>query len=345
MYFQKHNCLTGRSGPSILQALQLERHFKKMHWRTAGDINNGAFTKWADDLAQAFVRLEPEALHNNAFKGEIAKVATDAIQLSRVTATGHRVRRLREHIEPSSSDICFINLQIGGVGRTRQRGHEFICHPLDIAVVDTSEEFDIQHLAAFDLYSLALPKSLVPNGLLERGGARLSQSGVGREIAQTLLNYASLALHTGSRAPVPLNIVARHIVDLLACLNEPLENEHEAGPAQNARLAAMRNFIQRNLEDEHLSAEKLSMTFGVSTRYVHKLFSATGQTVSEYVCELRIARSCQMLEQPEFAKKTITELALHIGFRDISYFNRRFKQAVGETPSDYRKRKLTQYLA
>lgn len=311
-----------------------------MRWRTAGDINNGAFTKWADDLAQAFVRLEPEALHNDVFKGEIAKVASDEIQLSRVTATGHRVRRLREHIEPSSSDICFINLQIGGVGRTRQRGHEFICHPLDIAVVDTSEEFEIQHLAAFDLYSLALPRSLVPNGLLERGGAKLSHSGVSREIAQTLLNYASLALHTGSRAPIPLPVVARHIVDLLACLNEPLEDEEEAGPAQNARLAAMRNFIQRSLEDEHLSAVKLSNAFGVSTRYVHQLFSVTGQSVSEYVNELRIARACQMLEQPEYARKTITELALHIGFRDISYFNRRFRQAMGETPSDYRKRTL-----
>lgn len=316
-----------------------------MRWRTAGDIHNGAFRKWADDLAQAFVRLEPEALHNDVFKGEIAKVAIDELQLSRVTATGHRVKRLREHIEPASGDICFINLQIGGVGRTRQRGHEFICHPLDIAVVDTSEEFEIQHVADFDLYSLALPKSLVPDRLLARGGAKLSQSGVSREIAQTLLNYASLALHTEGRAPVPLPIVARHIVELLACLNEPFENAQDTEPAQNARLAAMRNFIQRSLDDEHLSAEKLSMTFGVSTRYVHKLFSATGQTVSEYVCELRIARMCQMLGQPELAKKTITELALHVGFRDMSYFNRRFKQAMAETPSDYRKRSLTQYLS
>jgi AraC family transcriptional activator of tynA and feaB len=200
-------------------------------------------------------------------------------------------------------------------------------------------------LAAFDLYSLALPKSLVPAGLLERGGARLSQPGASREIAQTLLSYASLALCTGSRAPVPLDIVTRHIVELLACLNEPLENEQEAAPVQNARLGAMHNFIQRSLEDEQLGAEKLSMIFGVSTRYVHKLFSATGQTVSEYVCELRIARSCQMLAQPELARKTIAELALQIGFRDISYFNRRFKQAVGETPSDYRKRQLAQSRA
>jgi AraC family transcriptional activator of tynA and feaB len=314
-----------------------------MRWRTAGDINSGAFKKWADDLAQAFVRLEPEALQNNDFKGEITKVAADDIQLSRVTATGHRVRRLREHIEASGSDICFVNLQISGIGQTRQRGREFICHPLDIAIVDTSEEFEIQHVAAFDLYSLALPKSLLPDGLLERGGAMLSRSGVSREIAQTLLNYASLALHSGSRGPVPLPVVTRHIVDLLACLNDPLENEDEAEPAQGARLAAMCNFIQRNLEDDRLSAEKLAVTFGVSSRYVHKLFAATDQTVSEYVCELRIERACQLLGQPDYASKTIIELALHIGFRDVSYFNRRFKQGVGETPSEYRKRTLTQY--
>jgi len=27
--------------------------FYKMPWRTTGDIKSGAFTKWADDLAQA----------------------------------------------------------------------------------------------------------------------------------------------------------------------------------------------------------------------------------------------------------------------------------------------------
>jgi len=314
-----------------------------MLWRTSGDLNSGAFTKWADDLAQAFVRLEPQAVNNHLFKGEIAKVTSDEIQLSRVTATGHRVKRLREHIDPSSSDVCFINIQIGGVGCTRQRGHEFICQPLDVAVVDTSEEFEIQHQNPFDLYSLALPKTLVPSGLLERGGVRLSRSGVSREIAQTLLSYASLGLQTENRVPVPLPTVARHMVELLACLHEPIENEHVSGPAQNARLAAMQNFIQRSLEDEQLSAEKLASTFGVSARYVHKLFSATGKSVSDYVCELRVEKSCQMLQHPDFARMTITELALFVGFRDISYFNRRFKQAVGETPSDYRKRALTQY--
>ena len=70
-----------------------------MRWHTTGDIKNGAFSKWADDLAQAFVRLEPQALNDQEFKGEIAKVNTDEIQLSRVTATGHRVRRLKEHID------------------------------------------------------------------------------------------------------------------------------------------------------------------------------------------------------------------------------------------------------
>jgi len=314
-----------------------------MRWRTSGDIHSGAFTKWADDLAQAFVRLEPEALNNSMFKGEISKVTSDEIQLSRVTATGHRVKRLREHIDPSSGDICFINIQIGGVGRTRQRGHEFICHPFDVAVVDTSEEFDIQHHNHFDLYSLALPKTLVPNGLLEHGGVRLSRTSVSREIAQTLLSYASLGLQSENHAPVPLPIVARHMVELLACLNEPIENEQDAGPVQNARLVAMLNFIQRSLDDEQLSAEKISTEFGVSTRYVHKLFSTTGQTVSDYICQLRIEKSCQMLQQPEFARKTITEIALNTGFRDISYFNRRFKLATGETPTDYRKRALAQY--
>jgi AraC family transcriptional activator of tynA and feaB len=311
-----------------------------MHWRTAGAITTELFSKWADNLAQAFVRLEPDAVLRDHFRGDIDKVPVGDIQLSRVTASGHRVRRLREHIRRSDRDVCFVNLQIAGVGITRQRGHEVVCGPLDLAVVDTTEAFEILHRAPFDLYSIEVPRRLVPGGLLERGGAALSQTGVGRQIAQALLSYSSLALYAGDHTPVAPAIVSRHVVELLACLAQPLQAEDGTASARHARLAAMCNYIERNLDDEQLGAERIAAAFGVTARYVHKLFAMAGRTVSQSVCDLRIERARRLLEHPQDSHSTITAIAFQLGFRDISYFNRRFKERVGESPSDYRKHML-----
>jgi AraC-like DNA-binding protein len=41
------------------------------------------------------------------------------------------------------------------------------------------------------------------------------------------------------------------------------------------------------------------------------------------------------------SKLSITDIAFNLGFRDISYFNRRFKQLTGMTPSDFRRSQMT----
>ena len=114
-----------------------------MEWSARQYEENRPFGTWADDLAAAFVQLEPRRIADLPFQGTIVRKDADAIKVSRVTATKHRVLRLRSHIARSRDDLCFINLQLEGVGRYLQRGHVQICGPGDLALVDTAEPFEI----------------------------------------------------------------------------------------------------------------------------------------------------------------------------------------------------------
>src|SRR6202045_4063129 len=109
-----------------------------MEWSAKQCQTDQPFGSWADDLANAFVRLEPRKIAEHPFQGTISKIDATPIRISRVTATKHRVLRLRSHIAHSTDDLCFINLHLEGVGRSAQRGHEQICGPGDLAVVDTT---------------------------------------------------------------------------------------------------------------------------------------------------------------------------------------------------------------
>jgi hypothetical protein len=112
------------------------------------------FGSWADDLAAAFVQLEPRQIADLPFQGTIVRKDADAIRVSRVTATKHRVLRLRSHIARSRDDLCFMNLQLAGIGRYLQRSHVQICGPGDMALVDTTEPFEIANSSDFRLFWL-----------------------------------------------------------------------------------------------------------------------------------------------------------------------------------------------
>ena len=72
--------------------------------------------------------LSHAGLADRPFEGAISKVDAAPIQVSLVTATGHTVLRLASHVASSTDDLCFVNLQLEGLGRTTQRGHEQISY-------------------------------------------------------------------------------------------------------------------------------------------------------------------------------------------------------------------------
>src|SRR6516225_2180350 len=98
-----------------------------MKWSAKQHDSSRPFGSWADDLAAAFVQLELRQIADLPFRGTIVGKDADVIRISRVTATKHMVLRLRSHIAHSTDDLCFINLQLEGVGRYHQRGHVQVC--------------------------------------------------------------------------------------------------------------------------------------------------------------------------------------------------------------------------
>lgn len=59
---------------------------------------------------------------------------------------------------------------------------------------------------------------------------------------------------------------------------------------------------------------------------------ATGQTYITYLNKLRVDRACFLLRQGRF---TVTEVCNMVGFNDVPYFNRCFKNFRGISPKEY----------
>lgn len=63
----------------------------------------------------------------------------------------------------------------------------------------------------------------------------------------------------------------------------------------------------------------------------------TGKTFTEFLMLARIHQASKLLQESEWS---ISQIAYHTGFQNLSYFKRAFKKAHGETPKEYRAKTL-----
>jgi len=307
-----------------------------MEWSTKAIEADRPFGSWTEDLADAFVPLEPRKIAEQPFQGTISRTDVASIQISRVEATKHVVLRLRSHIARSIGDVYFVNLQLDGVGRYTQRGHEQICGPGDLAIVDTTEPFEIANCRNFSLFCFAVPRQLLPGALAERPRLRLSATEAGRALYRTLSGHAELCLRSEPNSGISA-FGAQHVVDLISHAPGILEGRSPERAGLSVLLSMMLDHIDRHVDDPELCAATLAQKFHCSQRYVHKLFSTTGRSVGEHVNGQRILVCTRNLLDHAHRRATIAEVAFNAGFRDISYFNRLFKRSTGVAPREFRR--------
>ena len=65
---------------------------------------------------------------------------------------------------------------------------------------------------------------------------------------------------------------------------------------------------------------------------------AVGMGAIEHLTHLRINAACDALSD---TSKIISEIAFSCGYSNLSNFNRQFKQIMGCSPKEYRKRKAS----
>lgn len=83
-----------------------------------------------------------------------------------------------------------------------------------------------------------------------------------------------------------------------------------------------------------ICSSKIAMEFGISDRYLRKLFSHhVGVCFVNYINSLRISKAKELLK---YSTYSIKEIAHQIGFNSTEYFVRVFKQIAQLSPSEFK---------
>ncbi|MEO3944298.1 response regulator [Gorillibacterium sp. CAU 1737] len=94
-------------------------------------------------------------------------------------------------------------------------------------------------------------------------------------------------------------------------------------------------YVEERL-DTKITLNEVAAHFNFTPNYLGQLFKLeTGILFSDYLNELRMKRACALLMDPALK---IYEIAEQVGYKNIIYFNRQFKQTMAMSPGEYRKK-------
>ena len=91
------------------------------------------------------------------------------------------------------------------------------------------------------------------------------------------------------------------------------------------------SFVKQNIDNEELSVEAIGKAVGFSRSQLHrKLKALTGKSATQLVMEMRLNEAHAMLLK---RAGSVSEVAYSVGYSNLSYFTRSFKEKFGVLPS------------
>ncbi len=298
-----------------------------------------SFDHWRHLVAESFVPLVAQTDDPDTFSGRMRSRLLDRVCIVEVTASSHEVHRTPALIAHSGQRYFKLNLQLHGTGLLIQDNREAVLRPGDLAIYDTDRPYTLAFeeqarvmVVMFPYDALSLPPECVGQLSAVRMAAGGSLTGiVGPFIARLAENLDVLNGPSGSR-------LTTNALDLVSTmLHAELSMTPDRMKPQALLATSVREYIEAHLSDPALSPASIAAAHFISTRHLHNVFHESGATVSGWIRTQRLERTRRDLRDPLHAGDSVGTVAARWGFLDAAHFSRTFRDAFGQSPSDWRR--------
>ncbi len=99
-------------------------------------------------------------------------------------------------------------------------------------------------------------------------------------------------------------------------------------------MTLLMEYLEKNIGNADMRVDDMAAAVNLGrTVFFNKIKSIVGMSPTDFVRDLRIKRSIELIQKSHM---TISEISIAVGFNDQRYFSRVFKKQTGMTPSEYR---------
>jgi AraC-like DNA-binding protein len=292
---------------------------------------------WQERLRRTFGDVRATHVAESAFDAWTETLSDRGVLVGRVGACAHQLELGSRRRDEGREDLIHVIFPLSGRFQLEQFGRLTVLEPGDWGFFVVTEAFRHRHETAAEMLVLDAPRcALFADGGIERFSARRFSCEYGS--AQLAKRYVeSLITQRASLHPMTASeLVATAVRLVRLSLIENLGARTEIGTQEMLKVRIL-DYIDRNLQNPELCVDTVARAHHCSKRYVHKVFSAGGETLSHYILRARLERCRDDLRRPALAHLSVTQIAFSWGFNNPGHFSRVFRRRFGVRPSDCRR--------
>ncbi len=304
---------------------------------TAAAPTDARLAYWNTLASEIYNNMVIDADAEQAFAAEMVRAELGELSLMSAHSAAAQVsRRSDPQRNARGLGVFDLHFQLKGRSLNAQSGREAVLESGDFTLCDASRPYLVRFTEANHMLCIKVPMATLAQRLGDVD-ALICKPVSGRGGAGAMLSSFLASLwplidqaedgHWGET-------VSEVILDLMTLAYRPLSES--AGPSSGRRqwMAKACGFVDEHICDPELGAPVIAQAIGVSPRYVQMLFAAAGTTPSAFIQDRRLRLAAERLRRPD--APCITEVAMAVGFNDLTHFGRAFRKRYGVTPRDYR---------
>ena len=294
------------------------------------------FGHWREVIADAYFNLQLSFQDAQSFNGQLDTWDLNSAQLSRLESSAMRYRRLRQHCNLQDRQVL-VTVPIKSDVEFSQLGRTTRCAPGQFLIELSEEPYQFEHGQQNAMWVLKVPAAALKARIGEPSRFCARQYDCTQGVGRLFTDYLQLMTQQfdAPHASRVVSLMGTQLVDLLAVSlqQHPDALQSLTSAVRDAHLARIEAHVRHHLCDPSLSPDHIAQGCGISLRYLHMLFRETGQSVSQWIRDLRLQSAHELLSGA-VATKSIAQIAYTVGFGDQAQFSHAFRKKFGHPPSD-----------
>ena len=175
-------------------------------------------------------------------------------------------------------------------------------------------------------------KDQIAGAAISRANVRRAavQAGLTPVLIDSISQEYAQKMHLAADEAVLQELLEQYIADICYAVRTHRKDKYSV----YVRRAVQ--YIETHLS-QSISVDELCRLNDISRKHFVQLFGKeTGKTVNQYIMQLRCERAAELLENSQLL---VQEISSYVGYEDNNYFAKVFKNVMGVSPQEYRKRK------
>jgi AraC-like DNA-binding protein len=293
---------------------------------------------WRDFIGRRMLVMEIEPAPSTRFCADMTLRSLPGLAMGSAVFSPLSLRRTPALVADGNDDVWLVVPSSGCAAS--QHGRDVEVAPGHGVVMSAAEASALTTLSPAQYRCFHMSRDTVVPLVPNIDDATLQTIPPGNEALEYLLSYVRF-LEAGLPLASPdlAHGIAVHLRDLFALAIGTGRDAAFLAAGRGlraARLQAIKTYVARNATQRSLTVGSVATRYGVTPRYVQRLFETEGTTFSEFLLNQRLTEAHRILTDPLHARCAISAVAFEVGFGDLSYFNRCFRRRFGATPKEIR---------